>query len=168
MEVHIQGVTSAKAMKLASPDRIVLDVPNSVPTLNSKNILVNSPDLKSVRVARFSADPPVTRIVLDLKAERDYEMISTGTDHADFQVRRPPPASPLPSRPANVSGLIRLRPRRICAAHRADPGLRDADLQGSRQRPPRKRSPRRRIGACETKPAEQWLLKPRSLKPHRW
>jgi hypothetical protein len=32
MEVHIQGVTSAKATKITSPDRIVLDVANAVPT----------------------------------------------------------------------------------------------------------------------------------------
>lgn len=76
MEVRIQGVTEAKAMKLASPDRIVLDVPNAVPALNSRNILVNSPDMKSVRIARFQADPPVTRIVLDLKSDHDYQMVS--------------------------------------------------------------------------------------------
>lgn len=76
MEVRIQGVTSAKAMKLASPDRIVLDVDNAVPALNSKNILVNSSELKSVRVARFQAEPPVTRIVLDLKSDHNYEMVS--------------------------------------------------------------------------------------------
>jgi len=79
MEVRIQGVTSAKAMKITSPDRIVLDVANAVPALNSKNILVNSPELKSVRVARFQAEPPVTRIVLDLKSDNNYELVS-GTD----------------------------------------------------------------------------------------
>ncbi len=75
MEVHIQGASSAKVEKITSPDRIVLDVENAVPTLNSKNILVNSPDLKGVRVARYQAEPPVTRIVLDLKGDRDYQVI---------------------------------------------------------------------------------------------
>jgi type IV pilus assembly protein PilQ len=75
MEVHIQGATSAKVMKIESPARIVLDFANTVPAVKSKNILVNSPELKSVRIARFEANPPVTRVVLDLKADRDYQMV---------------------------------------------------------------------------------------------
>jgi type IV pilus assembly protein PilQ len=75
MEVHIHGATSAKAMKIESPERIVLDFANTVPAVKSRNILVNSPELKSVRIARFEANPPITRVVLDLKADRDYQMV---------------------------------------------------------------------------------------------
>jgi type IV pilus assembly protein PilQ len=75
LEVQIQGASSAKAMKLTGPDRIVLDFANAVPTVRSKNIPVNSPELKDIRVAQFQNDPPVTRIVLDMNHPQDFDLV---------------------------------------------------------------------------------------------
>ncbi|HEU5403097.1 MAG TPA: type IV pilus secretin PilQ [Terriglobales bacterium] len=75
LEVQIHGATSAKAMKLSNPDRVVLDFENSVPAVRTKNILVNSPELKDIRVGQFQNDPPVTRVVLDMKSAQEFEMV---------------------------------------------------------------------------------------------
>jgi len=75
LEVAIHGVTSAKAMKLTGPDRIVLDFANAVPATNTKNIMVNSAELKDIRVGQFQNDPPVTRVVLDMKSAAEYELV---------------------------------------------------------------------------------------------
>jgi type IV pilus assembly protein PilQ len=75
LEVQIHGATSAKAMKLSNPDRIVLDFENSVPAVRTKNILVNSPELKDIRVGQFQNDPPVTRVVMDLKAAQEFDLV---------------------------------------------------------------------------------------------
>ncbi|HWR34781.1 MAG TPA: type IV pilus secretin PilQ [Clostridia bacterium] len=79
MEIEIAGPATAQVMKLTGPDRIVLDVPNSVPALRTRNILVNTPDVKAVRVSRYQLDPPVTRIVVDLAVARDYELVGSGS-----------------------------------------------------------------------------------------
>lgn len=75
LEVQIHGATSAKAMKLSNPDRVVLDFENSVPAVRTRNILVNSPELKDIRVGQFQNDPPVTRVVLDMKAAQEFDLV---------------------------------------------------------------------------------------------
>jgi type IV pilus assembly protein PilQ len=62
-------------MKLTGPDRIVLDFANAVPATNTKNIMVNSAELKDIRVGQFQNDPPVTRVVLDMKSAAEYELV---------------------------------------------------------------------------------------------
>lgn len=66
----IQG----KVMKLASPHRLVVDIANSIPAARPKPIHVNSGGVKGVRMAQFSAAPPVTRVVVDLDAAYDYDL----------------------------------------------------------------------------------------------
>ncbi|MFB3916422.1 MAG: type IV pilus secretin PilQ [Terriglobales bacterium] len=80
MEVEVtgDGTLTAKAMRLSAPDRVVLDLPNAVLSGRPRNIRVNSGDLKMVRMGRFQADPPVTRLVLDLDSPRDYEVVESG------------------------------------------------------------------------------------------
>ena len=75
MSIEITGSDSARAIKLANPDRIVLDFPGAVPALKTKTIMVNSPEVKEIRVGRFQVDPPITRVVIDVTANYDFEVI---------------------------------------------------------------------------------------------
>ncbi|MGI9102268.1 MAG: type IV pilus secretin PilQ [Terriglobales bacterium] len=77
MEIEIAGTGQMKPslMKLTGPDRLVLDLVNTVPVGRQRPIVVNGNDIKSVRVGRFQLDPPVTRVVVDLAAPRDYEIV---------------------------------------------------------------------------------------------
>src|SRR5437868_4120946 len=79
MEVEIlaSAPVTPQAMKLASPDRVVLDLPNTIPT-GKREIAVNGSSIKAVRMARFQVAPPVTRIVVDLAANQDYELVPSG------------------------------------------------------------------------------------------
>ncbi|MGH9509024.1 MAG: type IV pilus secretin PilQ [Terriglobales bacterium] len=72
------GPLTPKAMTLTSPDRLVIDLPNTSSSRKSREIAVNSEDVKAVRVARFQLNPPVTRIVVDLVAARDYQLLPDG------------------------------------------------------------------------------------------
>ncbi|MGH9556457.1 MAG: AMIN domain-containing protein, partial [Terriglobales bacterium] len=80
IEVSIlaSGPLTPKAMTLTSPDRLVIDLPNTTSSRKSREIAVNSEDVKSVRVARFQMNPPVTRVVVDLVAARDYQLLPSG------------------------------------------------------------------------------------------
>ncbi len=77
VEILGTGAMTPKAMKLTAPDRVVIDVPNAVP-LRKREIAVHSADIKTVRVARYQVDPPVTRVVVDLAANKDFEVVPSG------------------------------------------------------------------------------------------
>ena len=77
IEISGNGPMTAKAMKLASPARVVIDIANAVPGRN-QTIAVNSGDVKAIRMGRFQAAPPVTRVVVDLTSAREYELVPSG------------------------------------------------------------------------------------------
>ena len=76
VEISGSGPMSATTMKLAHPDRVVVDIPNSMLQGRAREIAVNSADVKSVRVARFDAG--ITRIVLDMAQIHDFEVVPEG------------------------------------------------------------------------------------------
>jgi type IV pilus assembly protein PilQ len=78
IEVAGSGPMTAKVLKLAAPDRIVLDIPNALPEGASASTLVNSAEVKGIRTARHQANPPVTRVVVDLFSAHNYELNAAG------------------------------------------------------------------------------------------
>ncbi|HWR13289.1 MAG TPA: type IV pilus secretin PilQ [Terriglobales bacterium] len=78
IEILGNGPMSAKAMKLTSPARLVVDIANAVPSGRNKVLNVNSGDVKAVRMGRFQDQPPVTRVVVDLATMREYEVVPSG------------------------------------------------------------------------------------------
>jgi hypothetical protein len=80
MEVEItasQPVTP-QTQVVTGPDRLVIDFPNAVPGSDLHNVLVHRGDVKGVRVGLFSTNPPVTRVVLDLKMPQPYHLLPSG------------------------------------------------------------------------------------------
>ncbi len=80
VEVHIEssGPVKPVAMVLSGPDRIVIDLAD-VGYGDSRRIPVNAGDVQGVRVALFHADPPVTRVVVDLAHPHEYRLLSAGS-----------------------------------------------------------------------------------------
>src|SRR5262249_34616412 len=76
IEISGSGPMTATTMKLAHPDRVVVDIPNSQLQGRAREIAVNSGDVKSVRVGRFDAG--VTRIVLDMPQMREFQVVPEG------------------------------------------------------------------------------------------
>ncbi len=101
IEVQIHGATSAKAMTLSNPDRVVLDFENSVPAVRARNIPVNSQELKEIRVGQFQNDPPVTRVVLDMKSAQQFDLVP-GNDMLTVKFHGTPSSQPAPAKPENV------------------------------------------------------------------
>src|SRR3954469_16297637 len=77
VEILATGPVTPQTMKLASPDRVVLDLPNTIPAAK-RELSVNGSDIKMVRMARFQVQPPITRVVIDLAAARDFEVVPSG------------------------------------------------------------------------------------------
>jgi type IV pilus assembly protein PilQ len=74
MAVQIEGVKSARTMRLSGPERLVLDVDDAISEGGARTIPVNAADLKEVRIAQHQLDPPVTRIVLDLTGPCEFDV----------------------------------------------------------------------------------------------
>ena len=75
LDVVVDGPSSAHPYLLTHPDRVVLDFNNAVmqPAVR-KTIAVHTKDVLRVRVGRFQAAPPVTRVVIDLSGPRGYDV----------------------------------------------------------------------------------------------
>jgi type IV pilus assembly protein PilQ len=78
IEISGNAPMTARTMKLTGPDRLVVDIPNSLLDGRPRDISVNSNGVKAVRAARFQAAPPATRIVLDMAQMRDFEIAPAG------------------------------------------------------------------------------------------
>ena len=63
---------------LTGPDRLVIDFPNAVPGSQVRNQSVDRGEVKNVRVGLWQAKPPITRLVLDLKSARSYQVFPYG------------------------------------------------------------------------------------------
>src|SRR5579859_4105113 len=74
IEISANAPLSPSALKLTGPDRVVIDLANATPIGRNKTIEVNSGDVKSIRVARYQLNPPVTRVVIDVASAQDFEL----------------------------------------------------------------------------------------------
>jgi hypothetical protein len=78
IEIEASDRLVPQTQVLTGPDRLVMDFPNTVPGLQLRNQRVGRGDVKSVRVSLFSAKPPVTRVVFDLKGPQNYQVFPYG------------------------------------------------------------------------------------------
>jgi type IV pilus assembly protein PilQ len=77
VELTGSGRLSATATLVANPDRLVVDVPGAVVS-RFRRIAIGADGIKAVRLGQNSAHPPVARLVVDLAAERNYELVPEG------------------------------------------------------------------------------------------
>lgn len=85
---------------LSGPDRLVLDFPNAIPGTQVRNQSVDRGEVKNIRVALFQKNPPIARVVLDLKSPRSYEIFPAGHTVIVKVMDRSAAAASDPSSPA--------------------------------------------------------------------
>ncbi|HEV7220065.1 MAG TPA: AMIN domain-containing protein [Terriglobales bacterium] len=78
LEIAATGPIKPQAQVIQGPDRLILDFPGAVPAKSLHNLDINRGDVKDARVGLFSSNPPVTRVVLDLKSAQPYELFPSG------------------------------------------------------------------------------------------
>ncbi|MGC2211244.1 MAG: type IV pilus secretin PilQ [Candidatus Korobacteraceae bacterium] len=103
LDVVVEGPSSANPYLLKNPDRLVLDFSNAVLRPGVRNIAVHTKDVLRVRVGRFQAAPPVTRVVIDLNGPRGFE-VEPSADGVVVRVKAEAgvPSTPVQSAPAPV------------------------------------------------------------------
>ena len=78
VEIIASQRITAQVLALTGPERLVIDFPGAVPAKTLHNLSTARGQVKSIRVGLFASNPPVTRIVLDLKAPQQYELFPSG------------------------------------------------------------------------------------------
>jgi AMIN domain-containing protein len=76
IEIHTSGAAvSPNTQAITGPDRIVVDFPGALPASELRTLNVHRGPLKSIRSGLFFNDPPITRIVLDLREPQPYQIL---------------------------------------------------------------------------------------------
>jgi hypothetical protein len=99
LQIQVQTTEGAvpQVQMVSSPERLVIDIPNTVPGASLHGLTVNRGDVRGVRVSQYSVRPPVTRVVVDLNSPQWYRVvpnavglvISLGSDRATADAAQP-------------------------------------------------------------------------------
>jgi AMIN domain len=76
--VEASQPVTVRSQVITDPDRLIMDFPNSQPAGDLRTKLLNQGDVKGYRVARYSANPPTTRVVIDLNTPQHYQIFPDG------------------------------------------------------------------------------------------
>lgn len=78
IEVDASDRIVPQTQVLTGPDRLVIDFPNAVPSSQLRSQSIDRGEVKDVRIGLFQSNPAITRIVLDLKSARSYQVFPYG------------------------------------------------------------------------------------------
>src|SRR4029077_15113938 len=78
IEIEASDRLVPQTQVLTGPDRLVVDFPNATPGAQLRSQSVNRGQVKDVRIGLFQSNPPVTRLVLDLKTPQSYQIFPYG------------------------------------------------------------------------------------------
>jgi hypothetical protein len=88
LQIRTSAAVTPQTQLIAGRERLVIDIPGAVPGAELRGFVINRAEVQGVRVSLFSAQPPVTRIVVDLNQPQWYRvasnadglLVSLGTD----------------------------------------------------------------------------------------
>ena len=76
--LNAEAGTGASVSLVKNPNRLVLDLPNTLSNAKQQQVSVNYKGVRAVRLGLNSAHPPVTRVVVDLDQIRPYVLQNDG------------------------------------------------------------------------------------------
>src|SRR5882724_5250263 len=78
VEVVASKPVETRTQSITGPDRLIIDFPNAIPDGKLHEIKVGRGELVKIRVGRFSENPPMTRVVLDLRSPQPFQLFPSG------------------------------------------------------------------------------------------
>ena len=78
VEIATSQPVALRSQVITDPDRLILDFPNAQAAGDLRTKLLNQGEIKGFRVARFSENPPTTRVVIDLNSPQHYQIFPDG------------------------------------------------------------------------------------------
>jgi len=74
VEIIADSEITYQTFKLRNPDRLVVDLPNTLNRIKQRRLDVNASPLKAIRIGQFRNDPPISRVVMDLDSQVPYQI----------------------------------------------------------------------------------------------
>jgi len=101
IEITANGEVTPKLSAMNRPNRVVVDLPNTVDASEQRHIAVDSEGVSGIRVGMDGQVPPNTRIVVDLQQAMKYELVPSGDKlvlklHTSGVVAKATPVAPRP------------------------------------------------------------------------
>jgi hypothetical protein len=117
IQVVLTGAVKPAVETAINPDRLVLVLPGTLSDAKQKHFPLDANGVKAVRLGLNSANPPVTRVVIDLDSSHPYTLNTEGnvitlrvqpSENAEVVVRR---FGPAPAASAPLAGMFRHKPQ---------------------------------------------------------
>ena len=99
IEVTATAPFLPQGVRLTSPDRLVFDFPGYGLSGSGRHIAVELGPVKAVRVSLFQLQPPITRVVVDLRKSAEFQVKPSGNG-ALIDISLTEPESPSVAHPA--------------------------------------------------------------------
>lgn len=119
VEITATKPITPRTQTVTDPDRLIVDLPEARPDAGLQKVAINRGKLRDVRIGLLSANPPITRVVMDLAAPTEYRVsplantivIKLGNESAaepaPLVATNNPPAVP---RPAETTSALPMPP----------------------------------------------------------
>lgn len=78
VEITATAPITALTQTVSDPDRLIIDLPEAMPSQELRKVIVNRGNLKDIRVGLLSANPRIARVVLDLISPTPYRVLPSG------------------------------------------------------------------------------------------
>src|SRR5205814_10026954 len=79
LQIHTSAALTPEVQLVSSPERLVIDLRNSLPAAALRKITINRGEVISVRASLYSQKPPVTRAVVHLNAPQRSRAVRDGS-----------------------------------------------------------------------------------------
>ncbi len=79
LKISASAPVATDTQVLSGPDRIVIDFPGALPGNQLRGFAVHQAGVREVRVGLFEANPPRTRVVVDLERPLQYQLLPSGS-----------------------------------------------------------------------------------------
>jgi len=103
IEVKLSETINPRVVIATNPDRLVLELPNTLAEAKQKHIAVNQVGIKGVRVGLTSTAPLMSRLVVDLESARPYGLAIVGNTIALTVLPSPAGREGSPGTPAAIA-----------------------------------------------------------------
>src|SRR5580765_472146 len=117
IQVVLTGTIKPTVETAINPDRLVLILPGTISDAKQKHFPLDANGVRAVRLGLNSANPPVTRVVVDLDSAHPYTLSADGksitlrvqpSENAEVVVRH---VGPAPAASAPLIGVFRRKPQ---------------------------------------------------------
>lgn len=78
LDIVADNPVEYKTFTLDNPDRMVIDIMNSIADTEFEAKEINKEDIIRVRIGQFSSEPSVVRVVVDLKDQKKAKVVQSG------------------------------------------------------------------------------------------